>query len=256
MFTFCPNCRTIFRLTPRHLSTAGGYTRCGKCRLVYSAIDYLYEDLPSTRAGLDRDRQAREDPAEAGAQEPLADNQAVSAGDDHAVPLLSEPAGWWHQGGLTLRDVSSGAAIVFLALLMATQWVFFNRADLAREPAWRPGLEQFCKLLYCSLPLQVDLSQLELLNREVRQHPWAEEALLVNATLSNKAEFTQPYPVLELSFSDLGGNPVAVRRFRPPEYVNDSDVIKRGMQPGEPVPVVLEIVDPGTEALSYQFGFL
>ena len=256
MFTFCPNCRTIFRLTPRHLSTAGGYTRCGKCRLVYSAIDYLYEDLPSTREALDLDRQPGADQAEAEVQEPLVDNQAVSAGDDRVAPLLSVPAGWWHQGGLTLQDVSSGAAIVFLALLMATQWVFFNRADLAREQAWRPGLEQFCKLLYCSLPLQVDLSQLELLSRDVRQHPRVEEALLVNATLSNKADFTQPYPVLELSFSDLGGNPVAVRRFRPSEYVNDSDVIMRGMQPGEPVPVMLEILDPGTAALSYQFGFL
>jgi len=256
MFTFCPNCRTIFRLTPRHLSTAGGYTRCGECRLVYNSIDYLYEDLPSTREAQELLRQAREEPAEADAREPLADIQAVSAGDDLVVPTLPVPAGWWVQGGLTLQDASSGAAIFFLTLLMATQWVFFNRADLAREQIWRPGLEQFCKLLHCSLPLKVDLSQLELLNRDVRQHPGVEQALLVNATFSNKADFIQPYPVLELSFTDPGGNPVAVRRFRPPEYVNDSDVIKRGMQPGEPVPVVLEIFDPGTEALSYQFGFL
>jgi hypothetical protein len=155
-----------------------------------------------------------------------------------------------------VRDAFSGTAIVFFALLLAAQWVFFNRADLARESAWRPGLEQFCKYLHCSLPLRVDLSQLKLLNRDVRQHPRVDEALLVNATLANQAGFTQPYPVLEVRFSGLDGSPVALRRFRPIEYVSDSYAVRRGMPPGEPVLVVLEILDPGETAVSYQFGFL
>jgi hypothetical protein len=157
---------------------------------------------------------------------------------------------------MTLRDVLSGTAIVFLVLLLATQWVFFNRAALAGEQGWRPGLEQFCKYLHCSLPLRVDIAQLKLLNRDVRQHPRVDEALLVNATFLNQADFTQPYPVLEVSFSGLDGNPVALRRFRPMEYVNDIQTIKHGMTPGEPVPVVLEILDPGETAVSYQFSFL
>ena len=71
MYTFCPNCHAIFRLTTRHLAKAGGYTRCGECRLVYNAIDYLYEELAETREALDQSRLSSEDQAEAGAQEPL-----------------------------------------------------------------------------------------------------------------------------------------------------------------------------------------
>ena len=267
MFTFCPNCHTIFRLTPGHLSTAGGYTRCGECRRVYSAVEYLYEDLPATREAQGRHRQPGDNPVDAVVEESLAGDQtgveapeslAEDAGDGNdsaAYPLPARARGW-DKGGLTLRDVASGAAIVFLSLLLATQWVFFNRDDLAREQSWRPGLEQFCGFLQCRLPLRVDLAQLELLNRDVRKHPRVRDALLLNATLSNKADFNQPYPVIEVSFSDRGGRPVAARRFRPQEYVNDRGVIERGMPPGEPVPVLLEILDPGTEALSYQFGFL
>jgi len=256
MFTFCPNCHVIFRLTPSHLSRAGGYTRCGECRLVYNAIDCLYEELAETREALEQSQQSGEGRAGAGAQVPLVDDQAISTGEDRAPRQFPVSADGWHHRTLTMRDAFSGTAIVFLVLLLAMQWVFFNRADLVRVQDWRPGLEQFCKYLHCSLPLRVDLSQLKLLNREVRQHPRVAEALLVNATLSNQADFTQPYPVLELSFSGLGGNPVALRRFRPMEYVNDTQTIKRGMPPGEPVPVVLEIMDPGETAVSYQFGFL
>ena len=252
---------------------------------MYRAVDYLFEDLVSTREAQDPRRQSRVDQAEAEAQEPVfeeqadaqaqaqepvfeeqaasveaqvpgVEDQAASAGDDPLPRPLPVHAGDWSRRGLTLRDAFSGVAIVFLAAVLAAQWVFFNRADLARDRNWRPYLVEFCKHMQCSLPQQVDLSQIELVNRDVRQHPKVEEALLVNATLSNKADFTQPYPVLELSFTDLGGNPVALRRFRPQEYVDDASAIKSGMPPGKPVSIMLEIQDPGESAVSYQFGFL
>ena len=79
MYTFCPNCQTIFRLTTRHLSSAGGYTRCGECTLVYRAVDYLFEDLPSTREAQDLRRQSRVDQAEA--REPVFEDQAETGPD-------------------------------------------------------------------------------------------------------------------------------------------------------------------------------
>jgi hypothetical protein len=204
-----------------------------------------------------------EEQAEAETQEPVfedqvpgIEDQAAGTGDDLLPRPLPVHVGDWSRKGLTLRDAFSGVAIVFLAVILAAQWVFLNRADLARDRNWRPYLVEFCKHMQCSLPQQVDLSQIELVSRDVRQHPRVEEALLVNATLSNQADFTQPYPVLEVSFTDLGGNPVALRRFRPQEYVDDASAIRSGMPPGKPVSIMLEIQDPGESAVSYQFGFL
>ena len=249
---------------------------------MYHAVDYLFEDLPSTREAQDQRRQSRVDQAEAEAQEPVFEEQAeaevqepvfedhveaeeqVPGVEDQASSSGDEPAAWplpvhkgdWSRRDLTLRDAFSGVAIIFLAVVLAAQWVFFNRADLARDRNWRPYLVEFCKHMQCSLPQQVDVSRIELVNRDVRQHPRVEEALLVNATLSNQADFTQPYPVLEVRFTDPGGNPVALGRFRPQEYVDDASAIRSGMPPGEPVSIMLEIQDPGESAVSYQFGFL
>jgi hypothetical protein len=95
-----------------------------------------------------------------------------------------------------------------------------------------------------------------LLNRDVRRHPDVSDALLINATLVNQAAFTQSWPVLSIRVSDLAGKPVAERRFLPVEYLGESLNHAGGMAPASPVQVVLEIEDPGEEAVSFQFDFL
>jgi hypothetical protein len=61
--------------------------------------------------------------------------------------------------------------------------------------------------------------------------------------------------VLQISFSDTSGTPVAVRRFLPEEYLHDKNPAP-GMAPGEETLVMLEVVDPGERAVSYQFDFM
>ena len=141
-------------------------------------------------------------------------------------------------------------------MLLGVQWVFFNRAELAGDPGWRPHLERVCKLVHCDLPLRVDLSKLEIINRDVRQHPTAEQALLINAAFRNNAGFTQPYPVFEISFTDPSGSPVAMRRFSPAEYLAGDTAFRDGLASDVPVNVVLEVLDPGDLAVSFQIGFL
>jgi hypothetical protein len=96
---------------------------------------------------------------------------------------------------------------------------------------------------------------LELLERDVRDHPHVKGAVLINATFVNRADFTQPYPVFEVAFSDLSGNPVAVRRFAPREYIGESESLLTGMAPGRPARVQLEVMDPGERAVSFQLEF-
>jgi hypothetical protein len=79
---------------------------------------------------------------------------------------------------------------------------------------------------------------------------------LINAEFQNQADFAQPYPLFEVSFMDSSGKPVAVRRFRPAEYVGEAADITVGMAAQAPVQVVLEVMDPGDAAVSFQFDFL
>jgi predicted Zn finger-like uncharacterized protein len=141
-----------------------------------------------------------------------------------------------------------------IAALVA-QYAYWDRYRLAETSALRPALEWFCAPLKCDLPLRHDLARVEMIEREVRDHPRVEDALLVSAAFVNRAPYTQAYPVLQISFSDVSGTPVAVRRFMPEEYLRKK-IAANGMAPDEQTLVMLEVVDPGERAVSFQFDFM
>ena len=78
---------------------------------------------------------------------------------------------------------------------------------------------------------------------------------MINGTIANNASYPQPLPVLELSLNNLRGKQVALRRFAPIEYLSQSTLID-SMPPGVPISFRLEVVDPGQNALAYEFEFL
>jgi predicted Zn finger-like uncharacterized protein len=47
MLTRCPECATVFRVTPEQLKARQGRVRCGRCHCVFNAIDALIENLPA-----------------------------------------------------------------------------------------------------------------------------------------------------------------------------------------------------------------
>lgn len=260
MFTYCPNCSVVFQVSAAQLGKAAGRARCGECRQVYNVIDYLYDSLPAVRAAVEeagsltlQSQAARLGGVDIEEEETAAAGDATDAGTD-LPPVLTGMS--WQQPVLQRRDVFSISAVAVLLVLLGMQWTYFNRAGLAADPGWRPALERFCGVLRCDLPLRADLSQLTIVERDVRQHPVEASALLINAAFENRADFVQPYPVFEVSFIDLSGNPIAMRRFLPAEYLPEGTDTTAGLPSRKPVQVVLEVQDPGDKAVSFQFGFL
>jgi len=147
------------------------------------------------------------------------------------------------------------AATLFLTLLLLGQYVWAERYSMAGIPSLRPYLYAACTILGCDLPLRHETAKLEVLEREIRNHPHVDGALLVSATFANGADFVQSYPVFSVAFSDVSGSPVAVRRFLPGEYLDGVDSSK-GIAPGQQTRLMLEIADPGDRAVSFQFDFL
>jgi predicted Zn finger-like uncharacterized protein len=48
MLTRCPDCATVFRITPDQLKARQGKVRCGECQCVFNALDSLVEELATT----------------------------------------------------------------------------------------------------------------------------------------------------------------------------------------------------------------
>lgn len=147
-----------------------------------------------------------------------------------------------------------GAALLLL-LALAGQWIYTQRDAWLDHPQWRPWADRACELLGCELPLRRDPSQIELLEREVRDHPRLPETVLITARFTNRANFTQPYPVFEVTFSDLSDRPLAVHRFSPGEYLEDPAGIPVGLAAGQTAQMRLEVSDPGRQAVSFRMEF-
>ncbi|WP_111657414.1 zinc-ribbon and DUF3426 domain-containing protein [Isoalcanivorax indicus] len=140
-------------------------------------------------------------------------------------------------------------------LVLTTQYLVFNHDRLARTPQWRPLYATACDLFGCSLPNPSDVRTLRGANLVVRSHPDVADALVVDAILFNHADYEQPFPILELSFSSLRGQPVASRRFLPQEYLRGELLGMQTMPRDVPIRVSFEIMNPGEQAENYRLYF-
>ena len=98
--------------------------------------------------------------------------------------------------------------------------------------------------------------RIALMARDVRPHPSVLHALIISATLATQAPFAQSYPVVEITLSDVDQRRIAMRRFRPDEYLGDSAAIRRGFGAGATTTFSLEVEDPGRDAVAFEFRFL
>jgi len=158
----------------------------------------------------------------------------------------SKPWGRW-LGWALLNLIAAGALLA--------QYSVYNFAELARQDQYRPWFESICPQLGCTLPPKVNVDLLKSSNLVIRSHPDFAGALVVDAILYNRANFAQPFPLLELRFSDIDNKPLANRRFKPSEYLAGELAGQSEMPPQTPIHISLDILDPGQEAVNYTLIF-
>ncbi len=79
---------------------------------------------------------------------------------------------------------------------------------------------------------------------------------MVTVTIINRAEFPQPYPLIQLRFLNIAGDVIAARQFAANHYLKDKLASNQLMAPGLPLSIKLEVHDVGEEVVSYDFDFL
>jgi len=145
------------------------------------------------------------------------------------------------------------ASLSLLAMMaLAAQFLWFNFDEYSRKQPWRDSFAQICPMLGCKLPSLAAPEKVKAYNLVVRSHPRADNALIIDSILLNKASFEQPFPDFSLNFSDLQGQPLAHRRFKPSEYLGGELAGAKTMPTGQPVHISLEVVDPGPDAVNYR----
>ena len=253
MQTQCPHCHTIFQILDAQFEQAEGQVRCGHCLAIFTA------EILTANTETD------ESPAEAIEQNYFTLEDIPSITTDtpkledfpDVVPpeLRAEIRSQKNQYSFT-GSVFWTLALVTLIATGILQYAFYNRIQLVKHNELRPWLEQLCHYAQCELPDPRDPSRIELTHKNVFTHPNQSAALMISASMVNQAEFKQAFPLLDIVFSNVRGEAIAGRRFKPEEYLNISPEQMGKMEPGEPVSFNIEIIDSASELMSYEFSFL
>lgn len=145
------------------------------------------------------------------------------------------------------------AALLVLAL--GVQFCIHEFDSLSENARTRPLLQQACDLFGCELPTLIDIDAIRGEDLQVSSHPEFSNALSVQMTLHNRGPVAQPFPALNLQFSNVRNEPVAARRFSPVEYLPAEVPPDSSLAVDTPVQVHFDILDPGIEAVNYTVSF-
>ena len=148
-------------------------------------------------------------------------------------------------------------AVIALLLTLIASGVFFwiRMPQLSQDPRFRNHYEMVCNLLGCRLPDYLNPARVEISNLVVRSHPQLENSLELTAVFRNAAQFPQPFPTIELTFSDLSNRSLMIFEFLPDEYLPQALRGTQLMPVDAPVQITLDLADPGSNAVNYQMTF-
>lgn len=247
MYTRCPACHAVHAVSAAALAAASGRYRCARCNKVSNATECLFDELPSAGdrppgpgelpvLGMPIDLEAaararRELPPADGAEE-----SPESAGGRRAARGLLRAV--WIMVGIVVVGYSA------VRLAEFSGHPLFDREDVTRNGL--TGQEAGSAFR--------DLDRIHLVNRDLRNHPTQPGMLRLSATIVNRAERIQPYPVIEVALLDAAGRTLATRRLEPPDYV-ESDRAAAGMAPGAYTPFRVDLDDPGERAVGFELAF-
>lgn len=158
---------------------------------------------------------------------------------DELAPQPRRSAGWL-------------LAIPLLLLGLLAQLVHYFRHDLARDPRIGPALTAAYDRLGLPLSGHWDPAVFEL-----REWPNAEVTpqtgrMTLRASITNRAPFAQPYPLLRVELLNRFGAVLGTRDFEPAQYLKDPQAAKRKLDAGASVEANLDLVTSGSEAVGHR----
>lgn len=152
-----------------------------------------------------------------------------TASDDAAPELTADRTGLEQLDARYGRPPAQGSKaarvlmnllLAALGLVLAGQLLYLARHELARQlPALRPLLETGCSYFGCEVlwPRQARLLSLEA--SDLHSVPGQPERYQLDLTLSNRAEYAQAWPHLELTLTDTRDQTLVRRVLNPQEWM-------------------------------------
>ncbi|GMQ90456.1 MAG: hypothetical protein BMS9Abin10_0834 [Gammaproteobacteria bacterium] len=264
LFTQCPSCETTFALTPAQLEARDGLVRCGACTAVFRADQHMRQPrtdatpVRSTGPAAPGGERRAHGQARASAPAPSADIDPEHDGAPHpdefvtstlASFLIGKRRGHTHAAFWLL-----GVVVLMAALLGQT--VFFYATELSRYPPLAPWVKSACERLGCKTRPQQDVGLIDILRTSVTRHPTHARALRIQASLVNRADFSQPFPRMEVTLTNNIGVVIGRRTFSAREYLKSPAPAAGDMPPRVVIESLLDINKPEPGPGGYEIRLL
>ena len=242
--TVCPACATCFRIQSQQLAARQGKVRCGKCGEAFDALERLAEEHEELPTDITAEAQTTEPEEKLGAYtytlvDKTLDSELESSPAsevDIAPTVILQPA------VATPRHWPVPVLLMALILLACLQTLFYLRTPIAaRWPAVKPYLVAACDTFGCKVPLPAQPDLLAIDDSDLQEDAEYQGLLRFSSVIINKADFTQAYPLLELTLTDGADQPVLRRTFSPKEYLPSETNIAAGLAAADEIRIKLAL---------------
>lgn len=258
MYTRCPRCRTTFAVSDEQLQARGGVVRCGECHNVFRADRNLMGSLPATgkpagtiaRTTVGESTESQKEPRPKKNERP----ETVREKLKHPLPTLDELL--WGKKRSRIRPIFWALGNLLVLTILAAQITYFYSTELATVPELRPYIKMACARMGCIIQPQVDAGLIELTQTRISPHPKYLRVLRLRATLINRASFSQPYPLMEVTLSNRRGELVGRRTFGPQEYLTKKIDKDEFMVPNVIIRAEIEFTNPAQQPEGFEIRLL
>ena len=252
LVTRCPNCTSVFKVTPQHLQMQEGNVRCGHCLQIFNS----FSDLATLQEEVDADK-----PLELSieSKEAKKDTQNEVLAED--VPDTTKAGGQdsYTFDAIQLPRVSRVWVLINTCILVTLvgQAVYLYRAELSIFlPAARPYLEQYCEILNCKIPISQQTELLSIESSDMQKDAAQQGIATLIVMIRNQATFPQLFPSLELTLTDTKDKDLASRIFSPGEYLKKGGKLSDTIGPDKEISVTLKIDSGDLNAAGYRLLLL
>ncbi len=259
LVTRCPNCATVFLVTPEHLQIHDGNVRCGNCSQIFngfSALATVQDAIIGNNLYLSGDDKSQKETSEMLAEK-TSNKEAPNLTASRAIDAADKA--YTFDGALPPKSSSIwGFISIFLLVVLMGQVVYLNRAEIAIfAPGVKPYLEKYCEIINCTIPLAQQVRLLSIESSDMQMGTaQSSNITTLTATVRNKASFPQAFPSIELTLTDTQDQALASRIFTPGEYLKENINPSVAIEPGKEISVTLYIDSGDLNAAGYRLFLL
>ena len=143
--------------------------------------------------------------------------------------------------------------LLLLLLSAVLQTVYFLRAEISwRYPSSQVYLKLACKKIGCDIALAKQINLLLLDDTDLLEDEQRLGLMYLSSSIVNQAEFSQAYPTIELTLTDIEDRAKYTRQFSPHEYLDNEADAKLGLAAGQSLKLTLPLANPDQSIAGYR----